>query len=79
MRNYTLFLQFCKKYYNARANFVLKIKNINKSYIINSGNEEFTLDNVKVLIVGSDANAYYMARCAHEAFDKKPHVISKTP
>ena len=37
------------------------------------------MDNVKVLIVGSDANAYYMARCAHEAFDKKPHVISKTP
>lgn len=37
------------------------------------------MENVKVLIVGSDANAYYMARCAHEAYGEKPHIISKTP
>ena len=28
-----------------------------------------------VLILGCDANAYYMARCCHEAYHKKPHLI----
>lgn len=37
------------------------------------------MENVKVLIVGSDANAYYLARCAHETLNKKAHIISKTP
>lgn len=30
-----------------------------------------------ILILGSDANAYYMARCAHEAYNKKAFVIGK--
>lgn len=30
-----------------------------------------------ILILGSDANAYYMARCAHEAYHKKAHLIGK--
>lgn len=30
-----------------------------------------------ILILGSDANAYYMARCAHEAYHKKAHIIGK--
>lgn len=30
-----------------------------------------------ILILGSDANAYYMARCAHEAYQKKAHLIGK--
>lgn len=30
-----------------------------------------------ILILGSDANAYYMARCAHEAYQKKAHIIGK--
>ena len=32
-----------------------------------------------VLIIGSDANAYYMARCYHEAFNKKADVLAKSP
>lgn len=31
----------------------------------------------EVLILGSDANAYYMARCTHEAYHKKAHLIGK--
>ena len=30
-----------------------------------------------VLILGSDFNAYYMARCYHELYNKKVDVISK--
>lgn len=32
-----------------------------------------------VLIIGSDANAYYMARCYHEAYNKKAYVLVKSP
>lgn len=31
-----------------------------------------------VLIIGSDANAYYMARCYHEAYHKKAYVLAKS-
>lgn len=33
----------------------------------------------KVLILGSDANAYYMARCYHEAYHQKADVLVKQP
>ena len=33
----------------------------------------------EVLILGTDPNAYYMARCTYEAFKKKPYVIGKGP
>ena len=33
--------------------------------------------NFTVLILGSDANAYYMARCAHELYGKKVDMMSK--
>ena len=33
--------------------------------------------NFKILILGSDANAYYMARCYYEAYHKKAHLIGK--
>lgn len=32
-----------------------------------------------VLIIGSDANAYYLARCYHEAYHKKAFVLGKEP
>lgn len=35
--------------------------------------------NYNVLIIGSDANAYYMARCYHEAYHKKAYVLAKEP
>ncbi len=35
---------------------------------------EFTL-----LIIGMDANAYYMARCYHEKYHKKAYLIGKNP
>lgn len=35
--------------------------------------------NFTVLVIGSDANAYYMARCYHEAYGKKAHVLAKSP
>ena len=31
----------------------------------------------EVLILGTDANAYYMARCCFEAYHKKAYVIGK--
>ena len=31
----------------------------------------------EVLILGTDANAYYMARCCYEAYQKKPYLIGK--
>lgn len=33
----------------------------------------------RILIIGSDANAYYMARCYHEAYHKKADVLAKSP
>lgn len=32
-----------------------------------------------ILILGSDANAYYMARCYHEEYHKKAYVLAKEP
>ena len=33
----------------------------------------------EILIIGTDANAYYMARCYHEAYGKKATLLGKTP
>lgn len=33
----------------------------------------------EVLIIGTDANAYYMARCCHEAYNKKAYILGKSP
>lgn len=33
----------------------------------------------EVLIIGSDINAYYMARCCHESYNKKAYLIGKEP
>lgn len=35
--------------------------------------------NFEILIVGTDANAYYMARCFHEAYNRKATLLGKTP
>lgn len=32
-----------------------------------------------ILIIGSDINAYYMARCYHEEYHKKAYVLANTP
>ena len=32
-----------------------------------------------LLIIGADANAYYMARCFHELTNEKPYLIAKNP
>ncbi len=34
---------------------------------------------IKVLIIGTDINAYYMARCYHELTGKKANLIGKAP
>ena len=33
--------------------------------------------NFEVLILGTDANAYYMARCCYEAYKKKAYLIGR--
>ena len=35
--------------------------------------------NFEVLIIGTDANAYYMARCFHEEYHRKAYMLGKTP
>lgn len=37
------------------------------------------MKNFEIVILGSDANAYYMARCAYEAYHKKAHLIGRNP
>lgn len=36
-------------------------------------------DNIKVLIIGTDINAYYMSRCYHELTGKKADIIGNRP
>lgn len=36
-------------------------------------------EELEFLILGTDPNAYYMARCVHEAFKKKPYVVGRMP
>jgi len=33
----------------------------------------------EVLIIGTDANAYYMSRCYHEAYGKKAYILGNKP
>lgn len=33
----------------------------------------------EILIIGTDANAYYMARCYHEIYNKKANLLGKKP
>lgn len=33
----------------------------------------------EVLIIGTDANAYYMSRCFHEAYGKKAYILGNKP
>ncbi len=33
----------------------------------------------EVLIIGTDANAYYLARCFHEEYNRKAYLIGKSP
>ncbi len=33
----------------------------------------------EILIIGTDANAYYMARCYHELYNKKANLLGKKP
>lgn len=35
--------------------------------------------NHEIIIIGSDANAYYMARCVHELYNKKVKLIAHKP
>lgn len=35
--------------------------------------------NNEILILGSDQNAYYMARCVYEAYHKKAYLIGQRP
>lgn len=35
------------------------------------------MNDFEVLIIGSDANAYFMARCCYETYHKKAHLIAK--
>ena len=37
------------------------------------------MDNIKILIIGTDINAYYMARCYNEAYNKKAYLIGMLP
>ena len=37
------------------------------------------MKDIKILIIGTDINAYYMARCYHELTGKKAHLIGKSP
>ena len=37
------------------------------------------MNNIKILIIGTDINAYYMARCYHELTGKKADLIGKAP
>ena len=32
----------------------------------------------EILVIGSDVNAYYLARCTHEAYNKKAYVLINT-
>ena len=36
-------------------------------------------NNFDLVILGTDINAYYMARCYHEKYNKKAHIIGKEP